>query len=58
MNDAIRELSCEEVNAVAGGYDEFNWCGNGPHPLPIGFKPQPDPWRFNPGGAPVIVIGP
>ena len=58
MHDTIRELSCEEVSAVAGGYDEFNWCGNGLLVIPIGFKPQPDPWRLNPGTVPVVVLGP
>jgi hypothetical protein len=52
MHNTIRELSCEEVDATAGGNVEPHLSGNGPIVIPIGFKPQPDPWRFDPEPAP------
>jgi len=56
MNNVIRELSAEEVNAVAGGSVAVNGGSLVPIPLPIGLKPQPDPWRFDPEPAPWRVF--
>jgi hypothetical protein len=40
---ALRELNTDELAAVAGGYDDGDWCGTGRKPqLPP--PPPPQPW--------------
>jgi len=54
MQNEIRDLQNEEIQTVAGGYDDFNWCGTLPH-----FPPRPP--VFNPGTIivlPPIYVGP
>ena len=49
MQNPIRELAAGEIDAVSGGSDVPLLLPLPPIVLwPNGFKPQPDPWRFDP----------
>ena len=32
QNELMLELNAEQIETVAGGYDDGDWCGTGRHP--------------------------